>query len=254
MTFERGAALVGVLAVAVLVGYGSYRVRMSLEAKPSPEAALAEAPARPQSDTGTTGFPVVRAPRNLFQPLRLQAPRSKEQAAVSAPPTSPPVSGGWYPPYTMPYIPPAYGGGFVPASGLPGSSGAQAPPGEPSPAGPEPEGPRPPQPDAAEIAVTAVSTGASGPRVLVENLQTHRSQWVSSGGTAFGYTLERATGKGGLFRKGGRYYALGLGDGKSGNPVPSASQPTAPPAKGAPTPGAPAVPPAPSAPPAAATP
>lgn len=238
MTVERGAALVGVLAVAGLVGYGSYRARVSLEARPSPEGALTEASSRPRADAEAVEFPVVRAPRNLFRPLQLEAPRSKEPTAAAPPPTNAPVSGAWYPPYTMPYIPPAYGSGFVPASGLPRSDGGEAPPGEPAKAASAPERAQPPQPDAAQIAVTALSTGPSGVRVLVEDLETHRSQWVSSGGTAFGYTLERATTKGGLFSKGGRYYAVGLGDGKSGKPVPSAAPP-APSAGGSSTPGAP---------------
>jgi len=253
MTFERGAALVGVLAVAGVVGYGSYRLRVSMAHKPSPEAVLAEAPDRPPADTEATAFPVVRAPRNLFRPLQLEAPRTKEQAAPATTSANPSAGGGWYPPYTVPYIPPAYVGGFTPASGLPGAGGAGGQPGEPSKAEPKPEPPQPPKPDAAGIAVTALSTGASGTRALVEDLATRRSQWVSPGGAAFGYTLERATAKGGLFSKGGRYYALGLGDGKSGKPVPSASAPE-PPTGGSPTAGAPAAPTAASATPAAATP
>lgn len=238
MTVERGAALVGVLAVASLVGYGSYRIRMSLEAKPSQEAMIDEVPRPPRADSEAVGFPVVRAPRNLFRPLQLEAPRGKEQAAPAATSAPPPAGGGWYPPYTVPYIPPAYVGGFTPAPGLPGAGGDGGQPGETDTAEPKPEPPQPPKPDAAGIAVTALSTGPSGVRVLVEDLETHRSQWVSSGGAAFGYTLERATAKGGLFSKGGRYYALGLGDGKSGKPVPSATPP-APSAGGPSTAGAP---------------
>ncbi len=170
--------------------------------------------------------------RDLFGPL-VEVPESEEPESEPEPMAY--RGGGYDYPSPAPWaLPPAAYGALPPAE--PGAwSGTPLPPQPDLSSPPKPPtdfGGAAPKPEAKKpgMSLTVTGVGGSGAdrRVLVEDTETGRSEWVRPGGRAFGYEVDYATDRGAVVSRQGRSYVLELGANKPAEKPAAAEAPSAP--------------------------